>query len=229
MNNFQTTMRTFMANNAIIPPALGQFGINLVLAAILGFVLGYFYTKYGHSLSNRRLFSKNFPLLTMTTMFIIMIVKSSLALSLGLVGALSIVRFRAAIKEPEELAFLFLAISIGLGLGAGQPLLTIIAFALISLAIVIRHLFQGHEYGQDLLLTITSLHPQNITLEQIHATLRQTFFGCNLKRFDDSQEIIEALFLVEFTTFSQLSRAKDELRKLDDSIKISFMDNKGVF
>jgi len=219
----------FMANNAVIPPAFGQFVINLVLAAILGFALAYLYTKYGQSLSNRRLFSKNFPLLTMTTMFIIMIVKSSLALSLGLVGALSIVRFRAAIKEPEELAFLFLAISIGLGLGAGQPLLTIIAFAIISLAIVIRHFFQGREYGQDLLLTVISLHPQNITLEQIHATLRKTFFGCNLKRFDDSREIIEALFLVEFTTFSQLSRAKDELRKLDDSIKISFIDNKGVF
>jgi len=55
-----------------------------------------------------------------TTTIIITIVKSSLALSLGLVGALSIVRFRAAIKEPEELVYLFLIISIGLGCGAGQ-------------------------------------------------------------------------------------------------------------
>ena len=53
----------------------------------------------------------------MTTMLIITVVKSSLALSLGLVGALSIVRFRAAIKEPEELAYLFLTIAIGLALG----------------------------------------------------------------------------------------------------------------
>ena len=50
----------------------------------------------------------------MTTMLIISIVKSSLALSLGLVGALSIIRFRAAIKEPEELAYLFLAIGISI-------------------------------------------------------------------------------------------------------------------
>jgi hypothetical protein len=59
-------------------------------------------------------------MITMTTMLIITIVKASLALSLGLVGALSIVRFRAAIKEPEELAYLFLAIAIGLDFGAGQ-------------------------------------------------------------------------------------------------------------
>ena len=53
-------------------------------------------------------------------MIIITIVKSSLALSLGLVGALSIVRFRTAIKDPEELSFLFISIAIGLGMGANQ-------------------------------------------------------------------------------------------------------------
>jgi hypothetical protein len=62
-----------------------------------------------------------------TTTLIIRIVRSSPALSLGFVRASSIVRFRAAIKEPEELVFPFLAISIGLGLGAGQALVTIVA------------------------------------------------------------------------------------------------------
>ncbi|HAE74801.1 MAG TPA: DUF4956 domain-containing protein, partial [Alphaproteobacteria bacterium] len=57
----------------------------------------------------------------------ITIVKSSLALSLGLVGALSIVRFRTPIKEPEELAYLFIAIAMGLGLGADQTLPTVLA------------------------------------------------------------------------------------------------------
>ena len=62
--------------------------------------------------------------------------KSSLALSLGLVGALSIVRFRAAIKEPEELVFLFLIISVGLGCGAGQLSITIIG-TIIAIIIIL--------------------------------------------------------------------------------------------
>ena len=72
-----------------------------------------------------------------TTTIVITIVKSSLALSLGLVGALSIVRFRAAIKEPEELVYLFLVIAIGLGCGAGQIYITVIGtlFALVSIYI----------------------------------------------------------------------------------------------
>ena len=62
-----------------------------------------------------------FPLLTLVTIAVISVVKASLSLSLGLVGALSIVRFRAAIKDPEELVYLFLCIGIGLSLGSAQP------------------------------------------------------------------------------------------------------------
>src|SRR5205823_4007071 len=97
---------------------INEFVINLILTALLAFILGQVYMKFGSALSNRDMFARNFVMLAMTTMLIISIVKSSLALSLGLVGALSIVRFRAAIKEPEELNYLFLAISIGLGFGA---------------------------------------------------------------------------------------------------------------
>ena len=63
----------------------------------------------------------------LTTILIITVVKSSLALSLGLVGALSIVRFRTPIKEPEELAYLFISIAMGLGLGADQTIPTLVA------------------------------------------------------------------------------------------------------
>ena len=66
-----------------------------------------------------------------------MVVKSSLALSLGLVGALSLVRFRTPIKEPEELAHLFLVSAVGLGFGAGQSVVTPIVFLVIPVLIVL--------------------------------------------------------------------------------------------
>ena len=112
---------------------LQGFFVSLLCAAILSFFVQLFYIKYSSSLSNKKEFSKNFVILGVTTTIVIMIVKSSLALSLGLVGALSIVRFRAAIKEPEELVYLFLIIAIGLGCGANQLLIITsgIFFALI--------------------------------------------------------------------------------------------------
>ena len=117
--------------------SITEFIINLLLTAILAMILKLIYQKFGNSLSNRKQFGGNFLMLAMTTMLIITVVKSSLALSLGLVGALSIIRFRSAIKEPEELGYLFLAISIGLGMGANQVLVTIVAITIILLMIVL--------------------------------------------------------------------------------------------
>jgi uncharacterized membrane protein YhiD involved in acid resistance len=99
---------------------------SLLVAAICSSAIKLLYVKYGKSLNNRRNFSNIFPMLAITTALVITVVKFSIALSLGLVGALSIVRFRAAIKEPEELVYLFLVIAIGLGAGANQYESTVI-------------------------------------------------------------------------------------------------------
>jgi len=107
----------------------------------LSFLVQLFYIKYSSTLSNRKEFSKNFVILGVTTCIVIMIVKSSLALSLGLVGALSIVRFRAAIKEPEELVYLFLIIAVGLGCGANQLIITTIG---ILFSLIIIMLYSGY-------------------------------------------------------------------------------------
>ena len=94
-------------------------------------------------------------MLTLITVVIIYVVKSSLTLSLGLVGALSIVRFRTAIRSAEELAYLFLCIGIGLGLGADRRLLTFAAIIVISAFIVARHHLGRRRTAHNLLLTIT--------------------------------------------------------------------------
>lgn len=106
--NYLTNLSVYNFVSAIL--------ISYVLSTLLGFV----FKKYGNTLSNRDSLANIFPILSITTTIIISVVKSSLALSLGLVGALSIVRFRSPIKEPEELAYIFLSIAIGLTLGADQ-------------------------------------------------------------------------------------------------------------
>ena len=70
-------------------------------------------------------------------MTVITVVKSSLALSLGLVGALSIVRFRTPIKEPEELIYLFICLSLGLAVGADQRIIAILTL----LSVFLTNLF----------------------------------------------------------------------------------------
>lgn len=226
MNRLQT-FQQFLATQSVQIPVLG-FVMNLFLAAVLALILGRIYIKYGTSLSNRRMFAKNFLLIAMTTMLVITIVKSSLALSLGLVGALSIVRFRAAIKEPEELSYLFLAISIGLGFGADQRIITLVAFAVICGIVILRKHYHSPEDNRNLYLTIAAHNPHKIKLEQIVETLKKCCSAVDMKRFDETKDILEASFLIEFENFEQLQTAKSELQKLSDSIKITFLDNKGI-
>jgi len=113
------------------PASLHAILINLGLVLVLGQVLAWHYLRFSVVLTNKRKFARVFVFIAATTMLVISVVQSSLALSLGLVGALSIIRFRTPIKEPEELAYLFLAIGLGLGLGAGQYLVTVLSFAVI--------------------------------------------------------------------------------------------------
>ena len=226
MNKAQT-FQEFLATQSVEVPILG-FILNLFLAAFLSFVLSRVYEKYGYSLSNRRMFAKNFMLLSTTTLLIITIVKSSLALSLGLVGALSIVRFRSAIKEPEELAYLFLCIAIGLGFGADQSLITIVAFIIIVGMIWLKNFSYKTEDHHNLYLTVRSTAPEKLEIKQIVEILRKFCAGVSLKRFDEREKMLEASFLVEFADFDALEKSKAAMQELDGALGITFLDNKGI-
>ena len=221
------TFQQFLTTQAVQVPLIA-FVVNLILAGILSLVLSWIYIHFGMSLTHRRSLASNFILISLTTVLIITVVKSSLALSLGLVGALSIVRFRAAIKEPEELSYLFLAIAIGLGFGADQRLITTIAFIIITIVIVGRSYLKKSEDKKNLFLTISSHNPGKVPLEEIVNVLKEHCSSVNLKRFDEVEGAIESSFLVEFDDFSQLNQCKIKLQELDDRIQIKFLDNKGI-
>ena len=206
--------------------SISDFLINSIVIIILAILLERTYAKCAKSLSNRKMFAANFLLIAFTTMLIISIVKSSLALSLGLVGALSIVRFRAAIKEPEELVYLFFAISIGLGLGANQTVIVLVAFIVAMAIIWIRYWLGGKSEAQNLFFTVSSDLPNSIQLKDISKIIRKYFKAAELKRFDENENIIEVSFLVETVKSNDLQSCKEDLQKLSKSVKVTFIDNK---
>ena len=121
----------------------------LCLSVISAVIIRFLYINYGRSLNNREYFGNTFILLSVATCTVIIIVKYSLALSLGLVGALSIVRFRAAIKEPEELVYLFLVIALGLAYGANQFLIGSILLVISALVIFLSSKFIHSKKSYD--------------------------------------------------------------------------------
>ncbi len=124
--------------------------INFLLCTLSSIVLREIYLKNSLTLSVKNYIGNILPVLSITIFLIILIVKSSIALSLGLVGALSIVRFRTPIKDPEELIFLFLSIAIGIGFGSGQTYITLIIIILIFIIIyVLNYLYKQKNIANE--------------------------------------------------------------------------------
>ena len=208
----------FLANQTI-QIDLTNFIINLITAIILSFLVRETYNRTARTLSNVKNFSKNFVILGLTTAIIITIVKSSLALSLGLVGALSIVRFRAAIKEPEELVFLFLIISIGLGCGAGQLSITIIGTII---SIIIIWIFYRYE-SVEKKIEIENFNISIISKKKLEFSKIKNIIDIVTKD-SDSCELISVSQHTDGTTVNLLSRFTklNDIEKVDNNLKKKF-------
>ena len=138
MNTIKNILKESIAQmglieNLSLPYIAMVLGTALACALIIYVVYKYFYRG--------AVYSENFGLLivmgTMTVAFIIMTISSNIVLSLGMVGALSIVRFRTAVKDPLDVGFLFLAIGAGLTAGAGLFFIAIIGTVVICMVFVL--------------------------------------------------------------------------------------------
>jgi len=220
MENFEGSLIT---NNDI---SISTFLVNLFLTLFLTKFLSLIFNRYGKSISNRILFSNNFPLIGMTTMLIITIVKSSLALSLGLVGALSVVRFRTAIKEPEELSYLFFTIAIGLGLGANQTLITVIGFVLIAIFIYLSNLRKIKKVSTNFMsLLVSANESNNYDVDKITNIIYENVSKLELKRLSSDSGELEILFKIEVDNYKNIINLKNNLKTNFQEININFLSN----
>ena len=108
----------------------------MAFACVLGAFIFFIYKRTFQGVMYSAGFGITLVGLTMVTTLVILAVTSNVVLSLGMVGALSIVRFRAAIKEPFEIVFLFWALAAGIVIGAGMFLLAVIGSIIIGLILV---------------------------------------------------------------------------------------------
>ncbi len=205
------------------------FLINLFLTAFLSYLLGLLFIRFGRSISNKASLAASFPMLSITTMIIITVVKSSLALSLGLVGALSIVRFRTPIKEPEELTYLFLAIVIGLSIGADQHFVAIIGLIFTSLMIILRSKSRFSRSSKQGNFTTVIRYPSSIKQSEIIQILKNRTTYLALKRVnifnEDFNEIALTMVIDSYENIEDLTK---EILILNKNITLDIVDTSRV-
>ncbi len=212
------------------PFSLTELLINLAIGFVLALIVRWHFLRFGSTLSNRDELGGVLPFVLMTTVLIITVVKSSLALSLGLVGALSIVRFRTPIKEPEELAYLFIAIAIGLGLGANQVIPTVSASLFILLVMTGVKRFSNPSKGKNLYLSVNLANSsgESRQLDQLNELIAKHVTSSDLRRFDETGKSLEATYLLDIKSTQSLSALSEALRGKYPDIAISFLDQSGM-
>jgi len=212
------------------PFSLTELLLSLSIGVVLAILLRWHFLSFGSTLSNRDELSGVLPFILLTTILIITVVKSSLALSLGLVGALSIVRFRTPVKEPEELAYLFIAIAMGLGLGANQVVATVAASIFILAVMAVIKRFSRQRAGTNLYLSVSL--PAGDTgkcqLDVINEVIAKHVRSSDLRRFDERSGALDATYLLDIASTASLATLSDDLRGRFPGVGITFLDQNGM-
>ena len=213
-----------------------NFFFSIILSALLAFLIKLSYVKISNSLNDKEHFSEIFVPLAIITTLVITVVKFSLALSLGLVGALSIVRFRAAIKEPEELVYLFFIIGIGLANGANQFLVAIIATLITLTILYLRKIYNDKRNVNSLSETSTNIlqiqiDNKTVKSRDIIERLKKNVNYLNLKSFasDNETEQFNFWFDAEKDHVSNLISEIEKITLENKDIKIQIFSRSGVY
>jgi uncharacterized membrane protein YhiD involved in acid resistance len=208
-----------------------RLSVYLVIAGLMSLYLRALYRKCSASASDSESFSRVFPILAIITTAVIAVVKSSLALSLGLVGALSIVRFRAAIKDPEELIYLFLCIAIGLALGAELPLLAVALVSVSTVFILVMHYTSRRQRADRLLLTISGdSHSDLISGDQGVIQAVESIAGrSTLQRFDLENGRGQIRLVLPESSKDQTAQIVTRLRERFPECEFSYVNLNSTF
>lgn len=162
--------KSFLENGQMADLSISSILMSLISAFLCSMVIYYVYRKFYRGIIYSSSFNILLVLVSIVTSFIVLTISSNILLSLGMVGALSIVRFRTAVKDPLDVGFLFFAIAVGITSGAGLYIMSFIATIFISLIYIL--LVQVKTFTKVYLLIVKFENNANEEVQKILKTLK---------------------------------------------------------
>ena len=203
--------------------------ISLFFCLITSFILMNVYKHKANSLSSKYQISNIIPLLANITFLVILIVKSSLALSLGLVGALSVIRFRTPVKEPEDLVFLFFSIALGIGYGALQIYPTTIIFVIL---VVIFWYFLSkskEDFSKSFnLVTECNLEKNHDYFDKILSIIKENSEEAQMVKVEKDENSVMVFYKISFNKIENMKSLITNLDNIFKEIKFSLYEVKSI-
>ncbi len=212
-------------NTLAVPPRdLFNIVFSIVLAIALAFIVSQIY-KYTHrGLSYELSFMTTLVTLAPIVAMVMLFIRGDLVLSLGLIGSLSIVRFRTPIKDTRDMVFIFWIIAIGLGSGTYNWLIVIVTTMIITILTFVLHFIRyGQTYNIDYVLVVagTGRHQS----AQIDAILQKYVKEVRVRSKESEETYWETIFEVRFEeeALNRTDAIIDEIRDLEGVTKASLL------
>ena len=197
-------------NLSLNSTSLAQFIIGFSLTIVLSLFLKIIYIKYSISVSNKSIIGDIFPLFAVSIFLIVITIKSSIVLSLGLVGALSIIRFRTAIKEAEQIVYFLILTGVSIATAANSylfPILLVFFVFVYNFFIANKKENIIHSVNDQLVITVDKIENKkidelallltknnvNVEIQSINKNETNTVFVLKLSDFKlDTLTIVES-------------------------------------
>ncbi len=180
--------------------------VTLAITALFALYLFFVYRVFSRKTFYNKNFNMAIALIALITAAIIMTIQSSIVVSLGMVGALSIVRFRTAIKDPMDLVFLFWSISIGIICGAGLAGIALVASAITTIMLIVLEMLPIAKSSMLLVLNAKDTALENKVEEVLKST--KTSYKVKSRTFEPDRldMIIEVRTSEEAKLVSEISK-----------------------
>ena len=178
--------------------------LDMVIALGLAFAIGLFIFLVYKKTFRGVMYSENFGIslvaMTLVTTLIILAVTSNVVLSLGMVGALSIVRFRSAVKEPLDIAFVFWSVSVGIVLGAGLIPLAIFGSVFIGIIMLVFVNKKSSDNPYILIVNCTDDNSENLAMNHINKSVKKHVIKSKTVSASNGIELTVEIRLKEMST-----------------------------
>ncbi|GAB4180340.1 MAG: DUF4956 domain-containing protein [Calditrichia bacterium] len=176
-----------------------QVIFNLLIALFSGLIISIFYriTYRGPNYSSN--YVRSLIILSSITAVVIMVIGNNLARAFGLVGAMSIIRFRTAIKDTQDIVFIFFALAVGMAAGVGLHSVSIVSALLIGfITLILQHLDYGNPHKQDIVLQVLVDEQEYNAgeLEDILKNYCRSFKLINIKTLSDNH-LLELTYYIK--------------------------------
>lgn len=215
---FQDIFKSSFLENADAISVL-DMAMTMVLAFLVGLFIFFIYKRTYSGVMYSASFGVTLIALTLITALLIMAVTSNIILSLGMVGALSIVRFRTAIKEPLDIVFLFWSIAVGIVLAAGMIPLAVIGSVFIGLMLLVFVNRKSHWNPYIVILRCSSAEGERTARTFLEHQVRRCVVKSKTVRLGEVELTMEVRLLDEDTEFiNQLS----QMDGVDSAVLVSY-------